>query len=115
MSSAAFEAILDLLADRLADRLLARTGGVQKVVYSTSKRGPHIPGKSRTWMLRHVRTMPGARRVGRDWCIDATDFDRWATVKDAAAFKAPALPRDVESLAASFLSNAGYRSTKKVA
>lgn len=108
------DAFLDQLADRVADRIVAKMGGATKVVYTTSKRGPHAPGKSRAWMLRMVRTMPGARKVGRDWCIDASDFERWATARDAASFRAPAkrVPTDVDELAALYLAEAGFRSTK---
>jgi hypothetical protein len=42
------EKLVDDLAEHVADRILAKLGGSTGVsVYTTNKRGPHIPGKSR--------------------------------------------------------------------
>ncbi len=108
------DSLLDEIADRVADRILQKLGtATAGSVYTTAKAGPHIPGKSRAWMLRKVKTMPGARCVGRDWIISVEDFQRWATAMDAMrtrAVKRP--PTDVEALADAFLEEAGYRPTK---
>lgn len=108
------DALLNEIADRVSERLLRKIGTSTVTVYTTAKDGPHVPGKSRAWMLRHVKTMPGARRVGRDWIISADDFQRWATAMDAARARAPKrVPADVEALADEYLAEAGYRPSKR--
>ncbi len=52
------------------------------LVFTTHKSGLHLPGKSRRWMLDHIRDMPGARKTGRDWEISATDFEAWKRAQD---------------------------------
>ncbi len=107
--------LLDLLADAIAERIVARVGTATKTVYTTSKRGPHCPGKSRDWMLRHIKNMAGARKVGRDWEIDATDFAQWARARDTDRCRRPAPPiaGDIETLADAYLEAAGYRVTRR--
>jgi len=92
------DSLLDEIADRVADRLLARldrSSSTSVVVYSTHKHGPHLPGKSRRWMLEHVRKMPGARKVGRDWVIAPADYEAWVRAEDSrrvALASKPKLP-----------------------
>jgi hypothetical protein len=84
-------------------------------VYSSNKRGPHIPGKSRQWMVRNVRTMPGARKVGRDWTISRTDCERWMTEKDVQECRAATTPAPTSAreIALNALARAGLRATNK--
>lgn len=99
------------------------------LIYTTHKSGPHLPGKSRRWMLDHVEKMPGAQKAGRDWTISAVDFSKWLADEDARLArertarrlkKAPAIPplppaNDVDSLDAYvnvLLDEAGFRRSK---
>ncbi len=103
-------AFLDRLVEAIADRVASRLGTSAKTVYSTSTRGPNIPGKSRSWALRHMKTMPGARKVGRDWTISADDYDAWARAQDTARCRKPAPPTGTdEDLADAYLTAAGLR------
>lgn len=107
--------VLEELADRVAERVAQKLGHVAVAVYTTAKRGPHIPGKSRAWMLKHARSMPGARKVGRDWIIGADDYQRWAAAKDAgrrAALPSPAASGP-EALADRYLADLGFRPARK--
>lgn len=52
-------------------------------VYTSKKGGPHLPGKSRPWMVRNAKTIPGARKVGRDWVVAHADWERWLAEQDA--------------------------------
>lgn len=106
------EDLFDALADMIADRVAAR---FQRpvTIYSTSARGPWIAGKTRAWMLRNVKTMPGAIRVGRDWTISHDDVEKWSRLKDVAEHKAPV--SNVEELAKKYLRDDGSRFTKKSA
>lgn len=63
------------------------------LVYTTNKRGPHLPGKSRRWMLEQIPSMPGAHKVGRDWSIRAVDYDAWVTAEDARRCKLAGLKK----------------------
>jgi hypothetical protein len=90
------DALFDELVETLACRLLARlerTAVAAPMVYTTSKRGPHLPGKTRRWMLEHVKLMPGAHKVGRDWTISASDYDAWVTAEDARRCKLAGLKK----------------------
>lgn len=74
---------LDDLIEAIAERVATKINSAPARIYTTNKRGPHIPGKSRRWMLTHVKTMAGARKVGRDWEIDISDYEAWASTEDA--------------------------------
>lgn len=74
----------DAIAERLAERI--RPARIADV-YTSSKVGPNIPGKSRDWMLRHIGEIPGAHKVGRDWIVTRVDYERWLTAKDTARFR----------------------------
>jgi hypothetical protein len=63
------------------------------LIYTTNKRGPYLPGKSRRWMLEHIPSMPGAHKVGRDWSIRAVDYDDWVTAEDARRCKLAGLKK----------------------
>lgn len=84
--NAAFNLILDDLLDVVVERLAKRLAVARDVqaplVFTTHKDGPHIPGKSRRWMLEQIKAMPGARKVGRDWQILAKDYEAWAMAED---------------------------------
>lgn len=117
MNTATIEPFLAALADMVAERVLAKLSMTTSATYTTNKRGPNIPGKSRMWALRNVKTMPGARKVGVDWMIAAADFDAWATAQDATSTArrrgAPKAPVDLEEFADACLDAAGYRPTRK--
>jgi hypothetical protein len=89
------DSVLDLLAERVAARVLQIIGmpATQPVVYTTNKRGPHIPRKRRRWMVDRVKDMPNARKVGRDWEISAADYEAWAAAEDARRCATRARPR----------------------
>ncbi len=110
------EALADHIAERVADRL---GSGRTADIYTTRKGGPHIPGKSRDWMLRRIKEMPGARNVGKDWQITHADYERWLTERDMTKCKAAArptgvnkTPSNVRDLAEAALARAGFRATK---
>lgn len=95
----AFDLFLDQLADAVAERVakkLKPTTGAPVVVYTTNKSGPHLPGKTRRWMLDHIRLIPGAKKVGRDWEITAADWEAWKASGDMRLVRAAdATPRHV--------------------
>lgn len=115
---AALEPLVELIAARVVAKLAATstTGGDH---YTTRKGGPHIPGKSRDWMRRHVKTMPGSRKVGRDWVIRRADYDGWATARDESRAvttrPSAAVVMDDEEYARAAIAAAGYRVPKRVA
>jgi hypothetical protein len=108
------------LADRIAERVADRLGsGRTADIYTTRKGGPHIPGKSRDWMLRRIKEMPGARNVGKDWQITHADYERWLMEQDVSTCKAAAVPLgvnktpgNVRDIAEAALARAGFRATK---
>lgn len=89
------DAMAEIIADRVLSKLLVR--GIVNVatpkVYTTHKAGPHIPGKSRRWMLDHLKSIAGARKVGRDWEIDVADYEAWAKAADRKATVNASAPR----------------------
>ncbi len=105
------DTLLDEIADRVAERLLPKLKSISPpaaVVYTTHKSGPHIPRKSRRWMLEHISKMPGARKVGRDWLISAADYDAWQAAEDArrcALAAKPKPPRGVKAAVLALPSN----------
>ncbi|WP_394845236.1 hypothetical protein LZC95_50435 [Pendulispora brunnea] len=121
------DGLVDEIAERIAERVVARIGNTAKTVYTTSKRGPHAPGKSRGWLQRHIKTMPGARQAGRDWVIDSADYDRWCTSRYTKSL--PPAPRiairsesvgstsedELQKLADECLAEAGFRPTRAFA
>lgn len=86
--------------------------------YTTHKGGPHLPGKSRHWMVRNARTIPGAHKVGRDWIVPRAAYEAWLTALDArqcATATAPAhttSSTNAHEIALRGLERAGYRPTK---
>jgi hypothetical protein len=108
-----------VLADQIAERVAERLGsGRTADIYTTRKGGPHAPGKSRDWMLRRVKEMPGARKIGKDWQITRADFERWVTEQDMTSCKAvpprtvKTTPNNVRDIAEAALARAGLRPTK---
>lgn len=99
------EDILEPLAELLAAKVAAKLAAPPSV-YTTNAKGPGIPGKSRSWALRNIRTMPGSRKVGRDWQIGADAYEAWLAAKDESGV----LPTsDVDALVSQGLAEAGYR------
>lgn len=105
------DGLLDVLAELVADKVAAKVVAARAVVYTTATSGPHIPGKSRAWSLRNVKHMKGARKVGRDWLIDADAYEAWLSERDEAQLVAPAA-NDVDRLVESGLKASGFRRTK---
>jgi len=129
MSNLAIDTFLDQLVEAVAERVAKKLGGAVNPAlparYTTNKAGPHIPGKTRRWMREHIKSMPGARRVGRDWEISAADYEAWATAEDArrcesairprrpargAVVSAPATSKEAAALRA--IEAAGFRQVK---
>jgi len=112
------DALLDLIAERVAERVLERIGHASTVTYTTAKGGPHIPGKSRDWMRRHVKTIPGSRKIGRDWTLAKADYDAWATAQDIARQRtAPPVKPVLDDIdwADACIAEAGFRVAKRSA
>jgi hypothetical protein len=113
------EPLIEEIAERVAKRVLAALASAptNAVAFTTSKAGPNPPGKSRAWALRNVKTMPGARKVGRDWVISVVDYERWARAQDAArsSRREPEAPTDIEEFADACLRGGGFRATKPAA
>jgi hypothetical protein len=83
-ANAALNTFFDDLVEAVAERVVAKLGQAKApTVYTTHKNGPHIPRKTRRWMVAHIKDMPGARKVGRDWEISASDYEAWAKAEDA--------------------------------
>lgn len=79
-------------------------------VYTSSRRGPHPPGKSLDWTRKHLKEVPGAYRAGRDWCVTADDFRAWARARDVARVRATGQPTpDVNAAVAAALAEANLR------
>ena len=104
MSRAVLEELLDELAERLAVKVLARLTAPAGH-YGTGRAATLPPGKSRAWALRTLKTIPGARKVGRDWVVGVDDFDAWASEQDTkrCAEKSAAPPRRRPVVASSSL------------
>jgi hypothetical protein len=92
----ALQSILDEIEEAVAERLASKLGPPQAglpVVYTTNKRGPHPPGKTRRWLSDRIKSMPGARKVGRDWEISLANYEAWATAADRARVRSSDPPR----------------------
>jgi hypothetical protein len=86
--------------------------------YSSRKGAPHLPGKSRRWMLDHAREIPGAKKIGRDWIVPHVAYVQWLADQDAARARAEAVPSpsqeaDARTIAERTLANAGLRPTRE--
>jgi hypothetical protein len=85
--------------------------------YSSRKGAVHLPGKSRRWMIDHAREIPGASKVGRDWIVPHSAYERWRAEQDAARCRATASIRtpdaDARTIAERTLANAGLRPTRE--
>ena len=79
----ALASVLDELAELVAAKVLARMAAPSSH-YTTRPAGPHPPGKSRAWALRTLKTIPGARKVGRDWIVSVDAYEAWLTDEDTA-------------------------------
>jgi hypothetical protein len=120
------DGILDLLADAVAQRVIAKIGGHANTptVYSSHKEGPHLPSKTRRWMVKNLRFMPGSYKVGRDWLIAPEAYEAWKTAEDTRRQAMPRSPtlrraagvestdRDLIASAERSLAADGYRRTK---
>lgn len=117
------DALLDDLAERVAAKVLERLAAPTSH-YGTRVGATLPPGKSRAWALRTLKTIPGARKVGRDWVVSAADFDAWAAEKDSEAQRNASrrnMPRkslvdlrhspsnDIDALAEQALQASGFR------
>ena len=75
------DAVLEELAELVAAKVLARMAAPSSH-YTTRAGGVHVPGKSRAWALRTLKTIPGARKVGRDWVVSVEAYEAWLTDQD---------------------------------
>ena len=80
----ALDAVLEELAELVAAKVLARMAAPSSH-YGAGRAATHPPGKSRAWALRMLKTIPGARQVGRDWIVAVSDFEAWLTDQDTNA------------------------------
>lgn len=80
----ALDALVKALAKEIAALVVAELSASSITHYGTGKTATLPPGKSRAWALRTLKTIRGARRVGRDWIVSIEDFNAWLTEKDAA-------------------------------
>jgi hypothetical protein len=122
-------ALLDVVADRVASRVedrLVERGLVGATFYTTAKGGALPPGRTRRWLMRNAKLVPGARKEGRNWIVSRTDWEHFAAARDeeqvrARVQRAAARPREcahsgvdsraVDELADAALIAAGYRFT----
>ena len=119
----ALEDVLEELAERVAAKVLARMAAPTSQ-YGTGRAATLPPGKTRAWTLRTLKTIPGARQVGRDWVVSVSDFDAWSSDADTARISGKPFPRatgkshghprqnvanDVDALAEQALSASGFR------
>ncbi len=103
------DALLDELADRVAARVLEKLSAAPG--HYSAKNPP--PGKSKAWALRMIKTIPGARKVGRDWIVSVADFDAWLVDRASTPTRTKARPsNDVEALAAEAFRAAGLRAIR---
>lgn len=108
--------LVDALVERVAERLGERP--TPSAHYTTSKRGPLPPGKSRAWALRTLKTIPGARKVGRDWVVSTADYQTWLTAQDMKSFTRPSVAKvrsdlvDLDAITDAALTDAGFRRTR---
>lgn len=113
------EPLIDAIAERVAKKVLVAltNAPTATTAFTSAKGGPNPPGKSRAWAARTIKTMPGARKVGRDWVVSVVDYERWVTAQDAARASrfAPKVTTDDERYALDCLARAGFRSTKPAA
>lgn len=83
--------MLTEIAERVADIIVARLAA-PSTHYGTGKAATLPPGKSRAWALRNVKTIPGARKIGRDWIVSVADFDAWMSDQDTERCRNSARP-----------------------
>jgi hypothetical protein len=112
------EAFVETPSAPAAPARASNTNGVPADGFYSSRKGaPHLPGKSRRWMLDHAREIPGASKVGRDWVIPHAAYERWRAEQDAARCRATASIRtpdaDARTIAERTLANAGLRPTRE--
>lgn len=108
--SAALAAVLDELAELVAAKVLAKLAAPSSH-YGTGRAATLPPGKSKAWALRTLKTIPGARKVGRDWLIAVGDYEAWLTERDAARCtpRPKKVTSTVEALAEQALLECGMR------
>jgi hypothetical protein len=46
-------------------------------------------------MRRHLKTIPGSRKVGRDWLISKEDYDAWSVAQDRSRQRPAGRPKIV--------------------
>lgn len=99
-------AFIEWFAELVAAKVLAKLTAPSD--HYSAKNPP--PGKSRAWALRMLKTIPGARKVGRDWVVSVADFDAWLSDRTSAPKVVKAKPsNDVEALAEEAFAAAGLR------
>ncbi len=116
------DAFLDVLAERVAAKIAEKTAG-PSTHYGSGRSATLPPGKSRAWAVRNLKSIPGARKVGRDWVVSVDDYEAWLADRDAARFRqgigetarAANDTVDVEALADQALAEAGLRRTRGAA
>ena len=69
--------------------------------YTSARRGPHPPGKSQDWTVRHLRGIPGSYKIGRDWCITVEAYRHWGATQATARHESTEVASLVEAALAS--------------
>lgn len=75
--------LMEFVADRIAARVVAKLGSCT-THYGSGKTATPPPGKSRSWAVRNLKSIPGAHKIGRDWIVSVEDFDAWSIEQDTA-------------------------------
>lgn len=113
------EPLLNAFAEIVAKKVLValQSAPTATTAYTTAKGGPNPPGKTRAWAVRMVKTMPGAKKVGRDWVISIVDYERWVQAMDSSRTRRhnERPTTEEEMLADRCLAEAGFRATKPAA
>jgi hypothetical protein len=116
--------VLEELAELVAAKVLAKMSAPSSH-YTTRAAGPHVPGKSRAWALRNLKTIPGAKKCGRDWVVSVDAYEAWLSERDAARIAGKSLGDahhiasndvlDVASLVEGSIAASGYRRVRSSA
>ncbi len=108
------DALVEELAERVAAKVLAKLSAAPS--HYSAKNPP--PGKSRAWALRTIKTIPGAKKIGRDWTVSVDAFDAWLSERDMTRVSRrdddvrqshSVATEDVQALAELALSESGLR------
>ena len=104
------EALVEKIADRVVERLTEKMGSLARAtdeVYTTKCLPPDAPSRGRFHTA--VRSMPGARKIGRMWVIEKSTW-RMRREKNAVIPGKP--PLDLDAMAEKILRDPRLRTIK---